>query len=388
MLVVGLSGGVDSSVALLLELTSGVWATEQVVGASHDICRSSRTCNDETLGRARSLCDRFGIPYHRLDMISDFDQSVIVDFVAAYLQGETPNPCVRCNERVRFDAFYQGMEKLLREQGGLASSAHLHIATGHYARKADLAGYPVIRRGLDTRKDQSYMLYRISPEVLPYVHFPLGDHEKTDIVSIAKDHGLPSSSVKESQDICFIPGKYTDFLKETLHQQRIAVDRPGIIRDTHGQQLGIHRGYMHYTIGQRQGLGLGNGPWYVRSIDASANEVIVCRADALGSAGCEIVEANWFLPRGVIQAIQEGVLREPLDHKPYPLSVKIRYNSRALPCTVEWEQVSGSERDQHAVIRFSQDPGPETAVTPGQSAVLYAGDRVLGGGIIRSAVTS
>ena len=316
MLVVGLSGGVDSSVALLLELTEGMWRAEQVVGASHDICRSSLTCNDETLGRARDLCRRFGIPYHRLDMISDFDRSVIDDFVGAYLNGQTPNPCVRCNERVRFDTFYHRMEILLREQGLLPEDAHVHIATGHYAKISQLAGYPVIERGLDVRKDQSYMLYRISPHVLPFVHFPLGSYVKSDIVAIAIANGLPSSSVKESQDICFIPGRYTDFLKEALDQNGLAVDRPGVIRDPEGQRLGIHRGYMHYTIGQRQGLGLGNGPWYVRSIDAMTNEVTVCRADNLGSAGCVIEQTNWFVPKWMIQAIQDGHLKDPAEPVP------------------------------------------------------------------------
>lgn len=374
IIAVGLSGGVDSSVALYL--IQQEWT--QVVGASHDICTQSKTCNNETLGRARALCDQSKIPYYVLNLIDEFSAHVIDDFTNAYCHGFTPNPCVRCNERIRFSLFYQLLKEVLIKDGRLNNSSNLYIATGHYARRGTLAGFPVIYKGADTTKDQSYMLYRIPVDILPFVIFPLGNKTKQEIVALAVEKGFPSSSVKESQDICFVPGKYTDILEDRLGRDRVL--KEGYMYDTQNNLLGKHKGYMHYTIGQRQGLGLGNGPWYVRTIDAENNIVIVGRKEELLDKGCIISETNWFVPQEQISTIQQ---KENLE-----LQVKIRYNSREIPCLIQPVTLRTDQNSmQNGLVGEYQVlflNNQVEAVTPGQSAVFYLGDAVVGGGIIIS----
>ncbi len=353
--VVGLSGGVDSSVALYLLGKE----YEQLIGASHDICRDSLTCNDETLSRAKRLADRFGIPYYRIAMIGEFADAVIADFASEYHAGRTPNPCVRCNERIRFTEFFKRCREAAVENGIVSDISEVLFATGHYAKIGSFEGYPVIGRGRDLKKDQSYMLYRIPAEYLPSLVFPLGDQTKEEIVQIALREGFPSSSVKESQDICFIPGKYTDKLIEIFSEE--VVTKSGLIVDEYGNELGSHRGYMFYTIGQRQGLGLSDGPWYVKSLDAQHNQVVVGRKESLLDDLFTLRDENWFIPRDRAASLSEAG----------SLAVKIRYNSPEQSCTVDIE-------NDRVVVRLSNP----TSVTPGQSAVFYCGDQVLGGGII------
>lgn len=348
---IGLSGGVDSSVAAYL-LTKRF---SQLLGVSHDICENSLTCNEQTLSRAAALASRLGFEYVRFDLKGRFEELVMQDFIQEYQRGRTPNPCARCNERVRFGEFFTLCEEYARSHG---YPEPLYFATGHYARIDRFEGQHVIAKGKDSSKDQSYMLYRISPQLLPRIIFPLGEHSKKEIVQIAIEQGFPSSSVKESQDICFIPGRYTDFLQERLTSQK--VDRPGPILDTEGKVLGEHRGYMHYTIGQRQGLGLGNGPWYVTSIEAGTNTVRVGRAHQLGTKSFSIEQTNWAIPaQRVAELSREGRVK-----------VKIRYNS--------------PERQARLCIEegYTVDLDEPSSITPGQSAVFYHDEYVLGGGII------
>lgn len=351
ILAVALSGGVDSSVAAYL--LAGEWKQpgegRGMVGVSHYIWPGSQSCNEETIRRAESVCRTIGIPFHRVDMVDRFTRCVVDDFVATYLRGETPNPCVRCNERMRFGAFYRQLEELL--DGGKGGGKRLYFATGHYVRTVRRNGRWFLRRGADSDKDQSYMLYKIDPKLLPMLRFPLGEYTKYEVVAIAKRAGLPAASVKESQDICFIDGSYPDFIRN------YSTAEEGNIVDTAGRVLGTHRGYIHYTIGQRKGLGLSNGPWYVVRVDAESNTVVVGRRDECAVTTFSISETNWFISP---------------PEKPLSCSVKIRYNSPDIPCTVR-EQAGAAE----VVLET------EAAVTPGQSAVFYDDEVLLGGGIIR-----
>ena len=360
VIAVGLSGGVDSSVALYLLQQK----YSHIVGASHDICTDSLTCNEETLGRARLIAERLDVPYYRFDLISEFSQAVIDDFTDEYARGRTPNPCVRCNERIRFNLFYQRCMDQLLHDGTLDAQKAFLFATGHYARIAPYQGSLVIQKGKDLEKDQSYMLYRITKEHLPSIRFPLGEYTKREIIAIAKREGFPISGVRESQDICFIPGKYIDKLIEVFGEEQVT--HAGDIVDEEGHILGRHRGYMHYTIGQRQGLGLSDGPWYVKYLDAEENTVVVGRKDDLLNNEFTIRDTNWFVPPEYVQELSDQGI----------LSVKIRYNSPEQSCLIR------EDRDLlHTVVT---NP---TSITPGQSAVYYDGEYLLGGGIIDTIIS-
>lgn len=367
ILAVSLSGGVDSSVAayILAEEWDKPGEGRRIIGVSHFIWPDSKTCNEETIGRAARVCSRLGIPFRRYDMVEDFTRSVVHDFIDTYIAGETPNPCVRCNERVRFQTFYKRIASEAGEDG-----ERLYFATGHYVRRKKIDDKWFLRRGVDGEKDQSYMLYKIDPSLLPYLRFPLGDYTKPEVVALAEKAGLPTASVKESQDICFIgddypnficgyPARYSGQFNVPIDEKKItgACGNPGEIVDTGGRPLGEHRGYIHYTTGQRKGLGLSNGPWYVVRIDAEKNRVVVGRKEEGKTVRVPLSEANWFITPPA---------------KPLRGSVKIRYNSPDIPCRVEAKGTAAE-----AVL------DTPASVTPGQSAVFYDGDIVLGGGIIQ-----
>ncbi len=357
IIAIGMSGGVDSSVAAYL-LTKR-W--KRVVGVSHYIWEDSNCCDTETLQRARDLCDQVGVPFFILNLVDEFRRSVVDDFVENYRHGKTPNPCVRCNEFVRFGLFPQRIKALLIEKGLMTAEEPLYMATGHYVRTKEIDGRTLLQKGVDKSKDQSYMLYHIDPEVLSACEFPLGSMSKTEVVQMASEHGFPTSSIKESQDVCFINGKYTDFIREYTGSE--IVSDPGRIVDMQGRPLGEHRGYMHYTIGQRQGLGLSDGPWYVARLDAEKNKVVVARRDELGDTSFSISRCNWFIP-----------VMEPLE-----ASVRVRYNAKEIPCRIV-PQSNGdlNGNSPRATIELKEPH----IITPGQSAVVYQGDIVLGGGII------
>src|SRR6056297_78493 len=353
IIAIGMSGGVDSSVAAYL-LTRR-W--KRVVGVSHYIWEDSNCCNTETLKRAREICDRLGFPFYILNLVDEFKKFVVDDFVDNYFHGKTPNPCVRCNEFLRFGVFPRRIKKLLVEKGVMSADEPLHMATGHYVRTIGYEGRTLLQKGADMSKDQSYMLYHIDSDILSRCDFPLGEMNKPDVVRMAAEHGFPSSSIKESQDVCFIDGKYIDFISE--YTGKTSVREPGKIVDMQGRPLGEHRGYMHYTIGQRQGLGLSDGPWYVAELDAEKNRVIVARKDELGTTSFSLHGCNWFVP---IQG-------------PFEAAVRVRYNAREVPC-----RVIPAEEDPRDCARIElEEPH---IITPGQSAVVYKGDIVYGGGII------
>ncbi len=356
--LLGMSGGVDSSVAALLLTEQGydvhgvtlqVWEQEDETVAVTKKWEERGCCK---VGLARHVAKILNIPHEVVDTRKSFQTGVIDDFVSGYLSGETPNPCVRCNERVKFGQLYN----LAKERGVD------YVATGHYARIQSTNQGHFLLKGVDTKKDQSYFLYRISPSWLSHILFPLGNLQKTEVWARAKDMDLPLEELQESQEICFVTqGDYREFLKIQAPQ---AV-RPGPFVDSVGQYLGEHRGIAFYTPGQRKGLGLATGERvYVQHVIPETNTVVIGKDEALLQDECFIREVNWFGERA--QMDTRSVL------------VKYRYASPAVPATL----TTGEKGTLKAKFHI-----PQKAVSPGQSAVFYEGDRVLGGGIIQRAGT-
>lgn len=352
--VLGMSGGVDSSVAakLLKEqgyevigVTLKVWEEEDDTSVSKRW--QERGCCK--VGMARHVSELLGISHRVIDTRERFQKGVIEDFIGGYLQGTTPNPCVRCNERVKFGGLFQVADELGAD----------YIATGHYANiKHDQGGTPFLVRGKDAKKDQSYFLYRIPPRWLSKMIFPLGDMEKPDVWREAEAMGLPVDELKESQEICFVTqGDYRQFLKQHAPQ----ASSPGTFVDETGKELGQHQGVAFYTPGQRKGLGVAGGSrLYVQRVLPDMNMVVLGPAEDLDSSECLVSDLNIFSP-------------ESLEHAS-KIEVKFRYSSPPVPAVYRWSDSTS------ITIRFD---APVRALSPGQSAVFYLGDRVLGGGIIQ-----
>jgi tRNA-specific 2-thiouridylase len=350
LLAIALSGGVDSAVAALLLHREH----PRMVGASHVIWPGSRCCSVEVLNRAEQTCRVLGIPYIREDLQEEFRSEVVADFIRSYLGGTTPNPCVICNKSLRFNVFYRRLKSTLGKRGVLAEGEDLLFSTGHYARIVKGSGGLFIAKGADPLKDQSYMLYQVSKAMLKNLVLPLGEHRKSEVLTMAGDLGLPHTGVRESQDACFVEDNYVQFIREQTGRSDFLKD--GEIVDSRGRVLGRHRGTIHYTVGQRRGLGLGNGPWYVARIDAGRNRLVVAREAEAKSRAFAIDRTNWFI--------------DP-PRSPLSCAVKIRYQFDEIPCRIE-----PSEEGVRVVLEVPQ------ILTPGQSAVFYESDLVLGGGII------
>ena len=355
LVVVAMSGGVDSSVAAALLCEAG----HQVVGVTMQIWpeqgqeRSERKggcCAMGAVRDARAVATLLGIPYYVFHMREEFERHVIAHFAAAYAAGRTPNPCVACNEHIKFSA-------LLEKARRLGADA---LATGHYARvdRSEDGGLRLLR-GADPRKDQSYVLHPIRRADLDYLRFPTGEFAKEEVRARARAFGLPVADKPDSQEICFVgPEGYAAVVAE----RRPEAVRPGPILDTAGAVLGAHRGLAHYTLGQRKGLGLsGLGARFVVAIDPEANAVIVGSALETHATACVVPRANWLLPEppAAGTAVTAKVRSGPAEH-------------RAV--------VRAVGRDGFTV-EFTE---PVRAVTPGQGCVLYAGDVVVGGGEIGS----
>jgi tRNA-specific 2-thiouridylase len=353
--VVGMSGGVDSSVAAALLVDQGY----QVQGVT---LQTWDTEDDETtskkwqergcckIGIARYVAERLRIPHRIIDIRERFRSAVVQDFIDGYLSGQTPNPCVRCNERVKFGCLVDAAREL-----GID-----YVATGHYAQVVpDAAGRLHLHKGGDPKKDQSYFLYRLNRGWLPRLLFPVGSMRKDEVWSRAEAIGLPADEVKESQEICFVTkGDYRGFLEEEAPQAA----RPGAFVGTDGTMLGIHRGVPFYTPGQRRGLGIAaERRLYVVRVDAASNTVVVGRDEDLLEAACAVGDLNLV-----------GLDR--ID-EPVRAQVKVRYASPAVPATIR--------PLEEGRLRVEFD-APQRALSPGQSAVFYQGDRVLGGGIIEA----
>jgi tRNA-specific 2-thiouridylase len=352
-----MSGGVDSSVSAALLKEQG----HDVVGVSlqlydpvprGDACRSKTCCSLDDVLDAGRVAKKLGIPFEVIDLRAEFRQMVIENFIAEYAAGRTPNPCIRCNDLIKFD--------LLLDRAR-AMGADL-LATGHYVRiTQDSAGGFQLRTGLDPAKDQSYFLFTLAREQLPHILFPVGMLEKSRVRELATSFGLPVAQKHESQEICFIPDNdYAGFLERNGVQQS-----PGDIVTMDGTVLAQHMGIHRYTIGQRKGLGIAwKNPLHVVDIDARLNRVVVADASELRQLSLTAGEANWIeRPAGDV----------------FSASCRIRYRHTPAPCRVELRS-----EDSFEVI-FEQ---PQSAVTPGQAAVLYDGDRVIGGGWIKTMLTS
>jgi len=347
--LVALSGGVDSSVAAARLIEAG----HEVAGVTlAQTCRPAGDggggCCDP--GDAHRVAEQLGIPHSTLDYTDLFCREVIRPFVTAYRSGRTPNPCVECNRRVRFGA-------LLSEAGRLGFDL---LATGHHARiSRDPQGYH-LRRGADPEKDQSYVLFILGQRHLARLAFPIGEMTKDEVRRRARALGLSSADRAESQDLCFVGrGGYRAFLREQYPES----DSPGAIVDTAGRDVGRHFGVAGFTVGQRRGLGVAAGePRYVVAVRPDTATVVVgCREDLL-AAGCRVGGMSW-VGGGPPEA--------------GGLEVKVRYRSPAAAARVE--PAGGEEW----VVWFGE---PQAAVTPGQAAVLYRGDEVVGGGTILEAL--
>jgi tRNA-specific 2-thiouridylase len=349
--VVALSGGVDSAVAVVLLVEQGY----EVVGAmlrlwaerGPDDSRTDRWCVPEAAGRARCVAEWLGIPFYLIGAEAPFKAQVVDYLIAEYAAGRTPNPCVVCNRAIRFS--------LLLDRSRAWGAEFL--ATGHYARVRRAGGRYQLLRGRDRHKDQSYFLHTLNQEQLAHVLFPLGELTKEEVRAIARQSGVPVAGQSESQDICFLAdGDYRRFLA----RQAPHLFRPGPIRDTSGRVLGQHQGLPAYTIGQRKGLGItAPAPLYVLAIEPAENALIVGPAEELGQDEC-LVEAMHYV---------EG--KAPTA--PFRATAQIRYRARATAVTV----TPLLHRTAH--VRFV---APQRDITPGQFLVLYDGEIVLGGGVI------
>ncbi|MBX6377863.1 MAG: tRNA 2-thiouridine(34) synthase MnmA [Clostridia bacterium] len=357
--VVAMSGGVDSSLTAALLVDEGY----EVIGVTMQVwpemapgeeARAGGCCSLGAVSDARRVADLLGIPYYVLNMRDVFRAKVMDYFVREYARGRTPNPCVACNQHVKFAAL---LEKAL----DLGAD---YLATGHYAR----AGYDaergryVLRRARDDRKDQSYALYNLTQEALAHVLFPLGDLTKAEVRSLAARRGLPVAQKPDSQEICFVlDGDYRGFVRANLP----APPEPGPILDTDGRLRGTHKGIAFYTVGQRRGLGIASDrPLYVVDIDPERNALIVGGEEELRRYGCLVEDCNWV----AVPEVPDGL----------EVTVRIRYNGAPAPAVLR----RSSAGPDLVEVRFQQ---PQRAVTPGQAAVFYDGDVVVGGGVIAAA---
>ena len=349
--VVAMSGGVDSSVAALLLRREGwdvVGVTlklysldEEELPTDHQGC-----CTLDDVEDARSVCRRLDIPHYVLNMEREFRDRVMDYFVEEYRRGRTPHPCIACNDRIKFS-------QLMDRADALGAR---YVATGHYARIHRTREGVTLLKGVDHAKDQSYVLFGMTQAQLSRTLLPVGGYRKEEIRDLALDAGLITADKPESQDICFIPlGDYREFLRQRTDGV------PGEIVDLNGSVVGTHQGIEYYTVGQRRGLGslpYSEEPRYVIRLDAGVNRVVVGPESALYATEARLSGVNYVSGQ------------EPEDGR--PVSVKIRYKAYEAPATLH-------PRPGSAIVRFRE---PQRAVTPGQAAVFYDGDTLLGGGTI------
>lgn len=340
--LVAMSGGVDSAVAALVLKEQGY----DVIGTTLRLLNNAAT--ERAIADAEQTAKTLDIPFHVLDCREPFEKRVIAPFAAAYASGKTPNPCVLCNPNVKFFELYAFAQW----------HACDYLATGHYARviRRGEDGLPHLLKGLDPKKDQSYMLYALPRDILSDVLFPLGEMDKTAVRALAQQHGFTSASAKESQDICFIPdGDYARYLKE----ERGIQSAPGDFVDASGKVIGRHDGCIRFTIGQRKGLGMGFGkPMFVLGKDTETGRVTLGDEEDLFASALHATDVNWLCDPAALPA--SGI------------TAKARYSQHEAPVTVT---VGDGQMD----VFFTT---PQRALTVGQAVVLYHGDRVLGGGTI------
>ena len=354
-IIVAMSGGVDSSVAAYLLKESGYQPLGVFMCAGLSGSPTGgppRCCSPADSADARRVAMRLGCPFSVLDFAEDFGR-LMDQFAAEYGRGRTPNPCVLCNRDLKFG-------RLLEYADAMGAP---YVATGHYARVEFEAGRWRLKRGCDRSKDQSYFLFAVPPERLERIRLPVGEFSKDEVRRVARDVGLPVHDKPESQEVCFVRGTVADLVRE----RRPDLVRPGPVLDLEGRVLGRHAGIVNFTIGQRRGLGIAVGePRYVVAIRPADAAVIVGPADALRSGGLVAHQVVWH---------------EPVPAEPIRAEVQIRYRHPAAPGWIT--RLDGPAEDgSRAEVKFDE---PQPAVTPGQAAVFYRGDRVLGGGWIAAA---
>ena len=351
--MVAMSGGVDSSVAAALLLEEGyacIGVTMQLWPEDLPREHESGCCSISAVEDARRVANKLGIPYYVLNFADIFVEEVIDRFADEYLRGRTPNPCIVCNEKVKFGAF---LEKALELECD-------YVATGHYAivERDEASGRYLLKRGRDRQKDQSYTLYGLTQEQLSRTLFPLGPYLKEETRRIARELGLITAAKPDSQEICFVPeGDYRAFMERYRPESK----RPGPIVDLQGNVLGQHQGIAFYTVGQRKGLGIPHPtPLYVVAIDEVNNALVVGPREAVEGWSLLADPVN-FIAVPQLDGARRG-------------TCKIRYRVQDAPATIEPAPEGG------VITRFDE---PQAAITPGQSVVWYDGDVVVGGGIIQ-----
>lgn len=346
--LVAMSGGVDSAVAALLERERGaevlgvtvkLWADPETDGAK-------ACCSPEAVLGARSLAHSLGVPHLTLDLEEDFRRRVVAGFVSGYAEGRTPNPCILCNGEVRLAAMLDLAERL----------GATHLVTGHYARIVEDGAGPLLAAAADSAKDQSYMLAALPPELLGRLRFPLTELSKPEVREIAARHGLAVARKPESQDLCFLAGQGK---RKFLRRHGGLRDRDGAVLDRSGAALGRHRGHHNYTVGQRRGIGVSaDEPLYVLATDAAANTVTVGTREELATQTVRVRDAVLHRPGETVDA------------------VRLRYRSRPLPAVLS---VTGTGRREELDIALGE---AFAGASPGQTAVLMAGEAIVGHGTI------
>lgn len=353
--VVGLSGGVDSAVAAALLVEQGhqvIGITMRLYDAQGSTAASGRCCGPRDITDARKVCDVLDIPFYVVDFADEFQEAVVDDFVDTYLRGHTPNPCIRCNQSIKFTP-------LLRRARQLGAET---LVTGHYARIETEDGRLLLRRGVDRQKDQSYFLFSMPTSELASIQFPLGGYDKDETRRMAERFKLPNAAKKDSQEICFVPdGDYAGFVEKAATKRGLSLPIAGDIVTEDGQVVGRHKGVHRYTIGQRRGIGdvklAGGGPAYVTSLDVAGNRLIVGPAGEAPMPKFTIEGVRWF-----IEAPQAELAT----------MVQLRHRGTPVPAIV-------TPSGDTAMVQLQDD----AIAAPGQAAVFYDGDTVQGGGWIR-----
>ena len=352
--VVAMSGGVDSSVAAGLLARAGheaIGVTLQIWSNNKGNPTGSGCCSLGAVEDARRVAAKLGIPHYVLNFRDLFANTVVRDFTKQYLAGRTPNPCVRCNQWVKFDA-------LMRRAVALGADA---LATGHYARiqRDEATGRWLLLRGADRSKDQSYALYMLTQQQLSRTIFPLGGLCKQETRRLADEMGLPVANKPDSQEICFVSHSYREYIEGAVPEAR----RPGPVLNRAGEEIGTHRGIAFYTVGQRKGLGVASRkPLYVTEVRPEENAIVVGDAEDLYASRLTAAEFNWIL---AAPDLQESMA----------VTAKVRYNMPDAPAVAR-PMANGAVE-----VVFEQ---PQRAITPGQAVVCYAGEYVVGGGTIES----
>jgi len=353
--IVGMSGGVDSSVSALLLLQQG-YQVEGLFMKNWDEDDGTEYCTaKEDLADAQAVCDKLGIVLHKANFAAEYWDNVFEHFLEEYKAGRTPNPDILCNREIKFKAFLEYAKELGADK----------IAMGHYVRSGEKDGKATLLKGLDGNKDQSYFLHQVSHDELAMSLFPVGNLEKPEVRHLAEEHDLVTHNKKDSTGICFIgERRFSDFLKQYLPAQ------PGKIETPDGDVIGEHAGLMYYTIGQRQGLHIGGlknypeAPWFVAGKDLERNVLI-----AVQGKQNDLLFTDWLTASDIFWISGEA------PASPSELKAKVRYRQSDQDCALE------QKADGSWYISFSES---QRAITPGQSVVLYDGDICLGGGVIET----